>query len=338
MTSVIIGSGIAGVSFAEKYRALNPQDDIIILTQEQAGYYSRPLLSRGFSKQNIEQSIILQTFDQLRAQNIQVISAAEVTHIDRAQHSISYTQNTQSHTLNYHTLILATGSEAFIPPPWLPYRELFFSLNSFNDLQQLRQWRTGIQQQGQRPHWGIIGGGLIGCEVASDLAVAGDQVTLLHALDRLMERQLTTDDSAKLLGVLQQSGVDIRFNQAISAFSRNDQQVCVHSEPQQYFDAVLVSCGFKPRISLAQAAGLATGRGIQVNAYLQTIDPAIYALGDVAELPQGKLYAFILPIRAQATWLAQHLCGQHMQPWTATPFTPKAKVHGFEADHPQTLS
>jgi NAD(P)H-nitrite reductase large subunit len=74
-----------------------------------------------------------------------------------------------------------------------------------------------------------------------------------------------------------------------------------------------------------------------VNQYLQTSDEHIYALGDVAELPNGKLYAFILPIRNQALWLAGFLTGQEQNAWTAPVFTTKAKVHGFEAIHPYTL-
>ena len=79
------------------------------------------------------------------------------------------------------------------------------------------------------------------------------------------------------------------------------------------------------------------GRGIKVNQYMQTSDEAIYALGDVAELPNGKLYAFILPIRSQAHWLAGFIAGKEKECWTPPVFTTKAKVHGFEAVHPYNL-
>ena len=79
------------------------------------------------------------------------------------------------------------------------------------------------------------------------------------------------------------------------------------------------------------------GRGIKVNGGLQTSDPDIFALGDVAELPNGKLYAYILPIRSQAQWLAGRLAGREDSDWTPPAFTTKAKVHGFEAVHPYHL-
>jgi NAD(P)H-nitrite reductase large subunit len=100
------------------------------------------------------------------------------------------------------------------------------------------------------------------------------------------------------------------------------------------FDAVIVSCGFKPRTELAELASLEVGRGIKVNQSMQTSDEAIYALGDVAELPNGKLYAFILPIRSQAHWLAGFIAGLEKKYWTPPAFNTKAKVHGFEAVYP----
>jgi len=337
MDIVIIGTGIAGVSFAEKYRALSPEAEITLVTREHDGYYSRPLLSRGFTRSDIEQSIILKTFEQLRAGNINVIAGTEVTAINRNEKAISLEGPCQEKSLSYDKLILAQGSAAFIPPPFLPYRELFFCLNSLTDLKALRQFRENFLNHNQHPSWAIIGGGLIGCEIASDLAVAGDDVTLFHAMDRLMERQLVAEDSDLLMSVLDDSGVNVLLNQNVHGFAEEDDKLCVTTDVAAEFDAVVVCCGFKPRTELAGQAGLDVGRGIKVNNYLQTSDPDILALGDVAELPNGKLYAFILPIRSQAFWLASFLAGQENLGWMPPVFTTKAKVHGFEAAHPYNL-
>lgn len=337
MHVVVIGSGVAGISFAEKYRSLSADSAITVITKENDGYYSRPLLSRGFTKNDIEQSIILKSFDQLRANQIDVIGDAEITAIDRNDKTLVMKAEGQEKTLHYDKLLLAQGSAAFIPPPFIPYREMFYCLNSLADLKALRKFRQALFTQNRQPHWAIIGGGLIGCEVASDLAVAGDQVTLFHAMDRLMERQLLSEDSLLLLDVLQKSNVQVLLNQAVQGFARQDEKVSVKTDVSAEFDALIVACGFKPRTELAAQAGLAIGRGIKVDAYLQTSDDSIYALGDVAELPGGKLYAFILPIRSQAFWLAAYLAGQDSNPWVPPVFTTKAKVHGFEARHPYQL-
>jgi NAD(P)H-nitrite reductase large subunit len=330
MHVIIIGSGVAGVSFAEKYRTLTNDAEITLITKENDGYYSRPLLSRGFTKNDIEQTIILKTFDKLRDSHITVLSDTEVTHISRARKTLTLRHAEQQQTLNYDKLIIATGSKAFIPPPYRPFNALFFCLNSLSDLKTLRRVRATLA----KPHWAIIGGGLIGCEVASDLATAGDDVTLFHVMDRLMERQLAPEDSVLLKQVLENSGVTVLLNQSISSLSKLEEKICITTDVIQKFDAVIVACGFQPRTELALQAELAIGRGIKVNEYLQTEDESIYALGDVAELPNSKLYAFILPIRSQAIWLANHLAGQEPQSWSPPVFTTKAKVHGFEAVHP----
>ena len=330
MHVIIIGSGVAGISFAEKYRALTADADITLITQENDGYYSRPLLSRGFTKDDIEHSIILKTFDKLRDSHITVLSDTKVTSISRKNKTLTVCHAEQQQSLNYDKLIIATGSKAFIPPPYRPFSELFFCLNSLSDLKTLRRVRASLD----KPHWAIIGGGLIGCEVASDLATAGDNVTLFHVMDRLMERQLVPEDSITLKQVLENSGVTVLLNQTISSLSKRQEKVTIITDIAQEFDAVIVACGFQPHTELAAQAGLAIGRGIKVNDYLQTEDESIYALGDVAELPNGKLYAFILPIRNQAFWLANHLAGEASQNWSPPVFTTKAKVHGFEAAHP----
>ncbi|MDD5633442.1 MAG: FAD-dependent oxidoreductase, partial [Methylococcales bacterium] len=309
MRVIIIGSGVAGVSFAEKFRSHSIDDEITLITKENDGYYSRPLLSRGFSKNDIEQSIILKPFDKLRAGGINVISSAEITSIDRGDKSVAITGPSQEKSIHYDKLVVATGSSAFIPSPFMPYNALFFCLNSLVDLKTLRKFRQGLLKQNRRPEWAIIGGGLIGCEVASDLAVSGDNVTLYHAMDRLMERQLVDEDSALLLEVLQNSAVNVLLNQNVQGFAKQENKVCVKTDVTTEFDALIVSCGFKPRTELAGQAGLEVGRGIKVNQFMQTSDKSIYALGDVAELPNGKLYAFILPIRSQAHWLAGFLAG-----------------------------
>lgn len=336
MKFVIVGSGFAGVTFAEKLRTLAPDAIITMITREGDGFYSRPLLSHGFSKANIEQSIILKPFPALAQNRIELFVGSSATAIDRSHKTLTINDGERIIDLEYDKLILAQGSEAFIPPPFRDDCEYFHLLNSLADLKKLRTLRDVLSEQYSPPHWAIIGGGLIGCEVASDLAVAGDKVTLYHAMDRLMERQLVVQDSAKLLTVLQASGVEVRLNQSVTGFRKQDGKTVVVSGATDSFNAVIVACGFKPRTGLAAAAGLAVKRGIAVNPYLQTSDPDVYALGDVAELPDGKLYAFILPIRSQALWLAARLAGaSDNQPWLPPVFRPKAKVHGFVADDPQ---
>jgi NAD(P)H-nitrite reductase large subunit len=337
MRVIVVGSGIAGITFAEKYRSLVPNDDIVVVTGEHDGYYSRPLLSRGFTKTDIEHTIILKTFEKLRENNIEIVPGSQVTYINRQAKAIMIDGPGQESSLDYDILILALGSAAFIPPPFKPYEDLFFSLNSLVDLKAMRAFRQPFLSANQHPHWAVVGGGLIGCEVASDLAVAGDKVTIYHAMGRLMERQLVEDDSEALLHVLQEQKVEVLLNQNVTGFAEEDGKICVKSGVTTEYDALIVACGFKPRTELAEKAGLAMGRGIKVNPFLQTDDESIFSIGDVAELPSGKVYAYILPIRSQALWLANYLASVNDAPWIPPEFSTKAKVHHFEAKHPYNL-
>lgn len=337
MKVIVIGSGFAGITFSEKLRALNPDAQITVITRESDGFYSRPLLSHGFSKDGIEQSIILKSFEAISQKGIEVLTGTVANAIDRHNKIVIVNDQSTESKLNYDILVLALGSAAFIPPPFTADKDNFYLLNSFTDLKRLRRLRQSILDRGKLPNWAIIGGGLIGCEVASDLAVAGDHVSLFHAMDRLMERQLNADDSAKLLKVMQNHGIKVLLNQSVTGIGKKGNEIFVHSNDGGKFDAALVSCGFKPRTELAAVAGISVNRGIKVNSFLQTDDPDIFAIGDVAELPNGKLYAFILPIRNQAQWLAEYLVDEDIQPWLAPEFKPKSKVHGFIADHPQSF-
>lgn len=335
MNVIVVGSGFAGITFSEKLRTLNSDIRITLITRESDGFYSRPLLSHGFSKEGIERSIILKTFDAIRQNGIDIISASEVETIDRHNKALKLKGDSNVRTLEYDRLVLALGSAAFIPPHLSKDREHFHTFNSLADLVTLRRLRQSLLDRNITPHWAIIGGGLIGCEVASDLAAVGDKVSLFHAMERLMERQLDDEDSQKLQKVLQHNNIEILLKQNVTGITKNRDEIVVNAEKSGKFDAVIVACGFKPRTELAASAHLTVNRGIKVNSFLQTDDPDIFALGDVAELPDGKLYPFILPIRSQAQWLAEFIIDEDIQPWNAPDFKPKSKVHGFTADNPK---
>lgn len=336
MHTVIIGSGIAGITFAEELKKLQPDARITVLTHENHGYYSRPMLSHGFAREDVETKIILKSFADLRTAGIDVLAPTEVLVLDRAAKTVTGRRQGEEFTLDYERLVLATGSAAFVPPPFRPAAALFQAVNSLDDLLALRRRRAEVLASGAQARWAVVGGGLIGCEVASDLAKAGDAVTLFHALPRLMERQLVEDDSATLLEVLQGQGIEVRLDAAVQGFEQDDAGYAVRldSGAATGFHGLIVACGFKPRTELAEAAGLAVKRGIVVDGFLTTQDPAIHALGDVAECADGRLYPYILPVRHQAMWLAKFLAGQTQEPWQPPAFKPRAKVHGFTAAQP----
>jgi NAD(P)H-nitrite reductase large subunit len=336
MHIVVIGSGLAAITFAEEFKKLEPEARITVLTRETHGYYSRPMLSHGFARDDVETKIILRSFDDLRAAGIAVEAGVEVRAVDRAARTVSCERDGEAFAVGYDQLVLAPGSAALIPPPFRGSEHLYRVVNSLDDLIGLRRHRTNLAAQGIVPRWAVVGGGLIGCEVGSDLAKAGDRVVLFHALPRLMERQVVEADSETLLNVLRNHGIEVRLDAAVQGFEESGDGYAVKLADgvEAGFHGIIVACGFKPRTELAQAAGLATGRGIRVDAFLRTDDPDIYALGDAAECADGRLYAYVMPIRHQAMWLAQFLAGKTQESWRPPAFKPRAKVHGFQAAHP----
>ena len=311
MRIVVVGSGLAGVTVAEGL-AESGRHRITLVTTETNGYYARPRLSHGLALDDAAAAkIVLKPFDAL-APGVRVRAGTEAWLIDREEQRLAIAGDER---LDYDILILATGSAARIPPALLPLRAEFLTLNSLDDLLTLRRRRAKILERGRVPAWAIVGGGLIGCEVASDLHKAGDAVTIFHRETRLIERQLSEAQSAALHEHFRGCGVEVRYDQDLNRLPHP-------------FDGVIVSAGFAPRIDLAKEAGLATSRGIIVNDYLRTGDPAIYAVGDVAETG-GTLHPFVVPIRSQALWLAEHLEGRTTQPWQAPSYAPVMKVHGF---------
>jgi NAD(P)H-nitrite reductase large subunit len=302
---VIVGSGLAGVTAAE---VLARDHAVTIVTAETHGYYSRPRLSHGFSN---PASPVMKSFAALAP--AEVLAGATVEQIDRARRRIELGER----SIPYDVLVLATGSAARIPAVLAPFRPQFLTLNSLDDLLTLRRRR----EKKARARWAIIGGGLIGCEVASDLNKAGDEVTIFHREDRLLELQFTPAQSQALHEHFSSLGIRLHYNQDIREIF-----------PRTMYDGVIVSTGFAPRVELAREAGLPSARGIVVDAFLRTADPAVYAVGDVAQV-QGKLYPFVSPIRSQALWLAQHVAGRSAAPWTPPPYRPVVKIHGFRCQN-----
>jgi len=308
MRVVVVGSGLAGVTVAE---ALARSHDVTMVTAETLGYYSRPRLSHGVALDEAAAAkIVMKRYDALP---FRVLAGTPAERIDRERVQLFAAGH---EPLPYEALILATGSAARPPPPLATSRPHFVTLNSLDDLLTLRRRYQHLRARDPHPRWAVIGGGLIGCEVASDLQKAGDAVTILHREARLLERQLTEPQSRALHEHFAARKVEIHYNQDVRDIPPS-------------FDGVIVSAGFAPRVALAKQAGLATYRGIQVNEYLRTDDPGIYAVGDVAEIGT-RLYPFVSPIRSQALWLAEHLEGRAKDGWTSPAFTPVIKIHDFK--------
>lgn len=312
MKVVVVGSGLAGVTVAEGLAA-DPLCTVTLVTSENQGYYAKPRLSQGLSlSDEAAAGILIKPFAAF-ANSIQSVTGVRVAQIHRAAR---YLQLSTGQQLPYDTLVLATGSSARIPPELEAQQGALLTLNALDDLLALRRVLRGGTRNTTTTRWAVVGGGLIGCELASDLHKAGAKVCLFHRASHLMECQLQEFQSEALAQHFDAVGVEVRLNETLN-------------QPPAGFDATVVCTGFLPRTELARAAGLDTDKGIVVDGFLRTNDPHIVAVGDVAQVG-GRLFPFVAPVRSQALWLVQHLLGQSAEAWKPPAFTPTIKVHGFK--------
>jgi nitrite reductase (NADH) large subunit len=157
----------------------------------------------------------------------------------------------------------------------------------------------------------VIGGGLLGLEAAYGLSKAGAPVTLLHLMDRLMERQLDLSAADLLKTLVERKGIEVLLNADTARIhgERRVEGVELADGRRIAADAVVFAAGVRPNISLASEAGLLVNRGVVVDDRLQTSTENIFALGECAE-HRGLCYGLVEPAYEQAYVLARHLSGK----------------------------
>ena len=157
----------------------------------------------------------------------------------------------------------------------------------------------------------VVGGGLLGLEAAYGLAKAGAPVTLLHLMDRLMERQLDAPAAELLKSLVERKGIKVLLNANTARLhgATRVEGIELTDGRQIDADAVIFAAGIRPNVALAKDAGISVNRGIVVDDCLQTAAPDIFALGECAE-HRGVCYGLVEPAYEQARVLARHLVGR----------------------------
>ena len=304
---IIIGAGSAGLGFINTYRALNSEDEIHVFSKEIYPFYNRVLLPDYISGEQTWEQLVKLREDQFDEANIIVHKGIGVAHIDRQAKVIIDTNGVEHH---YDKLLLSTGSRAFMPKgvPRLPG---IFNMRSRLDADSLLPF---LDQQSPRAV--VVGGGLLGLELAASLRQIGVRVALIHRSGRFMERQLDTLASELLYQELLDRGIDIYLNEEIQTFAGTAQLegVTLKSGQKLPCQVVVMAIGTEPNIELARTAGLACNRGIVVNDYLQTSDPDIFAAGEVAQW-NGQMWGVTLAAEQQAEAVARFLAGDISQPY-----------------------
>ena len=278
---VIIGAGQAGGRAAEALRAESWDDGIVMIGAEVHAPYERPPLSKEFlasTEGHADRPLFAPDF--FETNGIETRLGCEAVAIDRTQQQVLLSG---SPPIAYSRLLLAMGAEPFRLQ--LPGSQLagIHYLRSVEDAVALR----GLIQPGMR--LAVVGGGLIGMEVAASARARGCIVTVIEGLSRLMLRSVPALVGAVIQARHRDAGVQIALDAVVTAFlgENSVRGVVLADGTIMPCDAVLVATGARPRVGLAAAAGLAIENGVACTAALQTSDPLIYAVGDLCSYPHG---------------------------------------------------
>jgi nitrite reductase (NADH) large subunit len=300
---VIIGKGMAATRLVDELSATSlGRHAIAVVGSEPRTAYNRVLLSPLLAGEIPEADIELRPPSWWRARGVSTFYGAAATAIDRGAKTVTLSNGL---TLPYGKLVLATGSLPVRPP--IPGADLA-GIMTFRDIRDVERMRTKAAAAARVV---VIGGGLLGLEAAYGLHRAGARVTLLHLMDRLMERQLDATAARLLARSIAARGIDIRLSVTTKRFFGTGDVAGVETGDGEVLpaDLVVIATGVRPRIDLAAAAGLATGRGVLVDDGLATSDPDIFAIGECAE-HRGQVYGLVEPAYEQARILAARLAGR----------------------------
>ena len=320
---VVIGNGMAGMKVVEELRSQAPDMyDITVFGEEPYGNYNRILLSPVLAGEKTIDDIMLNDLDWYSANEVTLHTGCKVEHIDRLARTVTGDDGTVA---SYDKLLLATGSTPFILP--VPGHDLD-GVIGFRDVHDVEKMLDASKTHNKAV---VIGGGLLGLEAANGLALNNMNVTVVHLMDRLMERQLDLAAGTMLRKSLEAKGLEFVVEAQTECLLGKDSVTGVKLKDGTVIDAELVvmAIGIKPNIELARNAGLHCERGVVVDDTLMTFDPNIYAVGECAQ-HRGVAYGLVAPLFDQARVCANHLVHKSYLTYKGSVTSTKLKVTGVD--------
>ena len=298
---VVVGNGMAGVACVEQILRHSPDFHITIFGDETHVNYNRIQLSSVLAGEKEIDDIVLNGLDWYQQNAIDLRLGVRITGVDPLARTV--TGNDGSVT-PYDKLLLATGSSPLIPAIAGADKDGVFCFRNLDDTRALLD----------RVHPGmkvaVIGGGLLGLEAARGLQSRGADVTVVHLMKHLMERQLDPTGGEYLQRKIEELGVKVLLSHSTAAILGEGrvEGISFVNSYRMETDMVVIAVGIRPNVELARAAGLEVNRGIVVNDHMETSDPAIFAVGECVE-HNGVVYGLVAPLFEQGKVLAATITG-----------------------------
>lgn len=314
---VIVGGGMAADAAARGIREVDRSGTIAILGEEAEPPYERPPLSKDLWRDPAGHEPFLGTDE---ATDAQVHTSTRVTHVDRAEHTVRADDDVYA----YRTLLLATGGRPrelnLGPSPQVVY---FRTIGDYHRARALAGREVVV-----------VGGGFVGTELAAGLAIAGSRVTLLTPDGEVGAKTYPPGLTRRIRAEFDERGVTVRTGARARWLERATVgTVTVHADVEGRAasvaaDGVVLGLGIEPNAELAHAAELPVDDGIVVDRFLRTVDPAVFAAGDVASYPDAILGRrrvehvdnATVSGRAAGRAMAAIVTGARLEPYTHTPF------------------
>ena len=300
---VVVGNGMATARLVDELaKVALGRYAIAVIGDEPRLAYNRVLLSSVLAGETASHDIELRPASWWRDRGVTLKYGCRATEIDVGRHELKIANE---ESVSFSKLVIATGSTPLRLN--VPGSDLA-GVHTFRDSRDVDLLLT---LAAQKKRVVVVGGGLLGLEAAYGLAKAGAPVTLIHLMDRLMERQLDAPAAGLLKTLVERKGIKVLLNAntaRLHGATRVD-GVELTDGHRIEADAVIFAAGIRPNVALAKDAGIAVGRGVMVDDHLQTAAPEIFALGECAE-HCGICYGLVEPAYEQARVLAQHLAGK----------------------------
>lgn len=318
---VVIGAGAGSYGFVKSYREINTEDEITVFSKEDFPFYNRVMLPDYISGEQKWEQLVKMTDEEEPGYHIRLHRGVGIDRVDREQ---KYVVDSLGRKTPYDILIMATGSRATVPKnvPSLPG---IFTMRSRTDADNFKKH---VPKDG---HVLIVGGGLLGLEMAASLREIGVRITIVQRISRFLNRQLDTLGSQLLHEEMVDQGCDIYYDDEVELFYGRSKLtgVGLKSGRRINCDAMILAIGTTPNLELAKESGISCKRGVVVNERLQTSDPDIFAIGEIAEF-KGTLYGITAAAEQQASIVANYLNGDIASYYEGSVFMNIIKIHGFD--------
>ena len=299
---IIIGAGMASGRVIEHLVEANADYDITLFNAEPRGNYNRIMLSPVLSGEKTYEEIITHDDDFYSDNNVTCRFGEKIVAIDRAAKTVTAENGD---VLAYDKLLFGTGSNPFMIP--LPGHNLD-GVIAYRDLEDTHL----MMSMGRDNKVVVIGGGLLGLEAAAGMAARGVDVTVVHIMGHLMERQLDEAAGYLLKKSLEAKGITIKLaanSKEILGENGKVRALLLDDGTELPCDLLVMAVGIRPNVQLAQEAGLAVGKGIHVDDQMLTSDEDVFAVGECVE-HDGALFGLVAPLYDQAKVVAKTLMGQ----------------------------